>query len=332
MIFRHRRLACCLLLAGCSTQGAGIDLGLRPTIAQREPRDDTRFEIPALIATDLTTGGLLYWPTNEPQRRHRPIHFAKTLHTYSAAMAADGDLLVIPLSNQRPAEILTYNLKTKQIATLKDDYGSPYDVAIDKKSNLYALNGRSVTVYAAGTYAQKKLRCDYPQLLGATIGLDNEGDVFVNASLRASNIGVVEFPANARKCKILDLQEQGYPGGIGVDPKTDDLIVIDNPDKCAGSSSQYGEGRMRIYPRPYRPTEFTQVALHPSTCAGLFRLDKDSRHIYVADQSYEYASVIDVRAYPAGTGRGFFSRRQFGTKGTYPEIGGFATVPNALPN
>jgi hypothetical protein len=318
-----------MLLAGCSAQGAGNGLAFRPpVIPQLAAHDDRPLSPPALIATNVMTGGLLSWPTNERRRRHEPIHFAKGLDAYSYAIAANADMLVIPIY-YGPGRVLMYNLKTKRSATLKDDYGIPYDVTIDTKGNIYALNQRSVTVYAAGSYSEKELSCDYPQLLDETIGVDNEGDVFVNASLSGSNIGVVEYPAGTRKCKILNLPEQGYPGGIGVDPKTDDLIVIDNPDVCAGYMSASGEGRMRIYPRPYRPTKFTQVDLNPQYCAGVFRLDKDSKHIYVADQSDEYASIIDARTYPAGEGHGFFSRPQFGP---YAEIGGFTTIPNGLPN
>lgn len=319
-----------VFLAGCWGETAPLapkanDVALRaPSLRQQARLSNAALKTPALIASDLATGALLYWPTQERQRRHDPIEFARSLGAYqSSAMAANGDLLVIAIWGG-PGELLKYDVETKQTSTLTDDYGAPYDVAIDKKGNIYALNVGSITVYPAGSGLQKELLCDYSPL-GQTIALDNEGDVFVNAVLNGSAIAVLEYPVNGRKCKILKLQpELGYAGGVGVDPTTDDLIVIDNPGVCAGLE----EGRMTIYPKPYSSTKFTQVNLHAQLCGASFRLDGDSRHIYLSDQSDEYGPIIDVRTYPAGAGYGFFSRRQFG----YAVLGGFTTIPNELPN
>lgn len=67
-----------------------------------------------------------------------------------------------------------------------------------------------------------------------TIGADNEGDVFVNG-YDGNEFGVVEYPVRKCKRKVLNLQpEIGYPGDVGIDPKTEDLIVVDDPGACAG--------------------------------------------------------------------------------------------------
>ena len=53
-------------------------------------------------------------------------------------MAANGNLIAI--ANYNPAEIVTYNVKTKREKTLPDPYGGPVDVAIGKQGSVYAMN------------------------------------------------------------------------------------------------------------------------------------------------------------------------------------------------
>jgi hypothetical protein len=61
--------------------------------------------------------------------------------------------------------------------------------------------------------------------------------------------------------------------------------------------------------------------------AGVIRLDKESKHIYMADATVSSdGEVIDIRTYPAGIGADYYA-------GSYGEvIGGFTTIPNTLPN
>jgi PBP1b-binding outer membrane lipoprotein LpoB len=324
-------LAC--ILTGCTSRSQdGSSEQIPAPAATRQAQsvsspDTESLKAPALIATDITTGALVYWPTRRGSRKSRrePITFTQSLGAYwGYAMAANGDTLVI--ANANPREIMTYNIKNKRMTTFKDKYGMPYDVAVDKKGNIYAMNTNSIIAYPVDSNSEKKLTCNQ-MTENETIGADNEGDVFVNG-YDGNDFGVVEYPVRGGKCKALNLQpELGYPGGVGVDPKTDDLIVIDNPGVCAGGPLT---ARMTIYPRPYHSTNFTQANLHATYCDGIFRLDKDSMHIYLADQTYDInGEVIDVRTFPAGTGHGYYSRKIYGS---YDQIGGFTAVPNALPN
>lgn len=306
--------------AGCA---GGASTGLTPSgsaAVLRQALHDAKLQTPALISIDLGTSELVYWPTKNGSGQS-PIPFTKALgivHAY--AMAANGDTIVV--TNQNPAEIVTYNVKTKKTSTHKDSYGDPYDVAIDKKGNIYAMGVGNVTVYAAGTYKQSRLECSTIDK-SVAIGVDNEGDVFVNG-YGVSFFGVIEYAAGSKKCKSVKIQqEQGYAGGVGVDPNTDDLIVIDNPDECAGGY----EGRMTIYPKPYRATKFTQANLNATYCGGTFRLDKGSKHIYVSDSTVSAGwPLYDERSYPTGAGNGYYSTNYGG------ETGGFTPLPSALPN
>jgi hypothetical protein len=317
------------LAAGCGGRldppaPEGDDVAVRAAgILRPAERNDERLEKPALIATDMNSGALVYWPTTFGAPRYHPITFTKPLGAYSSyAMAANGDTLVI--ANINPSEIITYDVKTKQKKTLSDSYGMPNDVAIGKNGDIYAMFYDSITVYAASSYSQTELLCN-KMTDNQAIAVDNEGDVFVNGTADdGTELLVVEYPANGGACEALKLQpEVGYPGGVGVDPKTDDLIVVDNPGLCAGSE----EGRMTIYPKPYRRGNFKQVDLNATYCDGIFRLDKDSKHIYVADETVSSdGEVIDVRTYPDGIGVDYYA-------GSYGQvIGGFTTIPNRLPN
>jgi hypothetical protein len=306
------------LLAACggaSTTPATPATGALNPLAGRPDGIQT----PALISMDLTTGALVYWPiANGPS--DKPITFTKPLGFYNGyAMAGKGKTVIV--ANSNPPEIVKYDVKTKKQATLNDNYGEPYDVAVGKDGKIYAMQIASVTVFSGSN--QTELQCPYVSTAEA-IAVDNEGDVFVNGYGSSGFMGVVEYPAGSGKCEKLHLRaEMGYIGGVGVDPKTDDLIVVDDPDLCAGGY----EGRMLIYPKPYRPRTSRQRILGASYCSGTFRLDATSRHIYVSDSTVSAGfPLIDVFTYPKGVSQGVYST------GYSAYTGGFTTVPNTLPN
>lgn len=279
---------------------------------------------PALISIDLTTGELVYWPTNKGPS-DKPVAFTKSLGIYEGyEMAANGNVVII--ANYDAPEIVTYNVKTKTTKTLRDSNGNPYDVAVDKKGSIYAMNLANVEVFPSGKPSGSyELKCPYVETPEA-IAIDNEGDVFINGYEFGGAMGVVEIPvgSSGSKCARLHLRpEHGYVAGVGVDPKTDDLIVVDNPDLCAGGL----EGRMVIYPRPYTWRNARRHDLGASYCAGTFRLDATSTHIYISDATVSDGfSLIDVRSYPDGRGGGVY-----GSGYTF-DLGGFTTIPNTLPN
>jgi len=153
--------------------------------------------------------------------------------------------------------------------------------------------------------------------------------VFVNGVFPSDRIGVVEYPAGSSKCSKLPLKvkEEGYPVGLGVDPKTDDLIVEDWVG-CAGGD----EGRITVYDRPYGLQVVAKHFLHAS-CPSGFRLDATSSKILVldsldgvrADHRVHGCGIawVDQRSYPEARGHTTY------TEGCARAV---TTIPNTLPN
>ena len=278
-----------------------------------------------LITLNTQTGALEYWPI-EPNGGSQPRPLSGPLGIYNGYdMAANGN--VIAIADYNPAEIVTYDVRTKREKTLADPYGGPVDVAIDKQGSIYALDLDNVAVFKAGSSQPSELTCSALSN-GVAIAVDNESDVFVNGYGSNGFMGVVEFRAGSTTCKPLTRlrKERGYAGGVGIDPKTDDLIVVDDPDYCAGGI----EGRMLIYIKPYRREAVRWRNLGAEYCAGTFRLDATSTHIFVSDATVSDGyPLIQQRTYPGAEGTGLYEDGQFGSSGYF---GGFTTIPNALPN
>ncbi len=310
-----------ILLAGCggsAAPGAGIPASspqyvhVRPATLQK----------PALITFDYNTGGLAYW--------HIAHNGTMTLQSLSGslglsdvyAMAADGDTVIV--ANPSPGEVVKYNIDTQSETAMSDPYGNPRDVAVDRHGNIYALNAASVTLYKVGSSSPSELTCSQMSD-GLEIAVNNEGAVFVDGYGSGSFAGVVEFAPGSTKCTVLHLRTtRGYVGGVGVDPKTDDLIVIDDPSFCAG-----GGGRMVIYPKPYEERTSRKHNLNATYCAGSLRLSADSKRIFYTDASVsDGVPIIDQARYPSGRYEGQY------WLGYYSSVyfSGITTIPNTLPN
>jgi hypothetical protein len=291
---------------------------------QRLAADNQAIPTPALIG--VTRRGVLKYYAMGSHGSGRPHVIARVAHLHGASsMAANGDDLGIV--RQNPAGVVRYNVKTQAETTLSDPNGTPIDIAIDKRANLFVLNiagsSGNVTMYRANSSKPVELNCQYIGL-GEAIAADNEGNIFVNG-YDQSFTGVVEIPngphgPQPQKCKRLALQpENGYVAGLAVDPKTDDLIVLDDPDLCAGGE----EGRMTIYPKPYRASTGHFVDLN-GNCVGQMRLDATSSTVFAFDQTVSGAiSYIIQRSYPDGRDMGTYRNG---------DLSGITTIPNTLPN
>jgi hypothetical protein len=311
-----------MLVAGCHASVPSI---LPAPPAGPSSIVDGTIRTPAVVV--VTPNGILkYYPVT-PNGGRSPITITKVsaVH-FASAMAANGRELVIADSGK--PSIVLYNLTTKTTRVLADKFGVPIDVAVDRSGNLYALNqggssSSTVVMYRARTRQAEELTCK-DLASGAAIATDDEGDVFVNG-YGTSTPGVFEIPngpsgPQSQHCKQLPLQpEQGYAAGIAVDPKTDDLIVVSNPGSCSGGI----EGQMTIYPKPYDKRSGRSADLN-GRCAGPVRLNAASSLIFALDRTSAFAHPYVIqRSYPQGSGDASYRHRY---------IGGFTTLPNALPN
>lgn len=234
-------------------------------------------------------------------------------------MAADGNVLAI--ASYSPSEIVTYDLLTEIKMIDPDPDGPPVDLAIAKGDTIYALNSASVNAYPEDRATFRMLKCQYINQ-GVAIAVDNEGDLFVSGYGPGGFMGVVEFPFPPIGCKTLNLKpELGTAAGVGVDPETDDLIVVDNPGSCGGSN----DARMTVYSKPYGPKTAIRSTLDGLSCAGTFRLDATSSNMFVEALTAGGAiSQIDQLSYPGATNEGGY--------GSSNPPGGMTTLPNVLPN
>lgn len=282
---------------------------------------------PSLIAVDGNTGALESWPIRSGGGTNPQV----VVSSFAASpLGMIGNGHVVAAANQYPPEIVLYNFDTKRTRKLPDPFGTPIDLAIDKNAVLYAMNVGSpvgnIAMYTPGSPQPKELSCKYINL-GEAIAVDNEGDIFVNGYGPKPGYveGVVEIPNGAhgpepQNCFRLNLKsEPGYVAGVGVDPKTDDLIVLDDPDLCAGGI----EGRMTIYPKPYQRLTGRSHDLG-ANCAGFLRLNAGSTLVFIGDQdvSGSFTFVLQF-SYPNGAAMGMYNGGQ---------PAGFTTIPNTLPN
>jgi|HubBroStandDraft_4_1064222.scaffolds.fasta_scaffold00047_31 hypothetical protein len=312
-----------MITAGCAGNSAPGLIGYSDLNALPSGTLASALKTPALITLNTQSGSLEYWPIRSSGGTN-PRTLSAPLGIYQGyGLVASGDEVAI--ANYNPAEIVTYNVKTKAQSIFSDPYGGPTDLAIGKNGTLYALNLINVAVFPPGS-SPSELSCSYINN-GQAIAVDNEGDVFVNGYGPGGFMGVVEYPVGSQNCKKLHLRaELGYAGGVGVDPKTDALIVVDNPNLCAGGF----EGRMIIYPKPYEQRTSRRRNLAANYCAGTFRLDATSSIIFVSDSTISAGfPLIDQRSYPSAKGSGVYQAGEFGSSGYF---GGFTTIPNTLPN
>jgi hypothetical protein len=278
------------------------------------------FRTPALISVNYNTGKLESWPIR-PYGGNNPTPFKNSPQLNGAGgQAGDGHVVAVTV----PPDVVIYNIDTKQVHRLPDPFGTPTDIAIDKHETLYALSYASstsnVAMYLDGSSNPTELTCAQLQI-GEAIAVDNEGNVFINGYALHGTTNVFEIPHGQNHCKpVYNLNsEPGYVAGIAVDPKTDDLVVLDDPDQCAGGI----EGRMTIYHKPYSKQTAKSVVIGQN-CTGGMRLNADSTVVYAADQdvSGSYSYILQ-RSYPDGRKMGAYY-------GGSPS--GFTTIPNTLPN
>ncbi|HEX4012370.1 MAG TPA: hypothetical protein VHX17_00620, partial [Candidatus Cybelea sp.] len=275
---------------------------------------------PALIAIDQLSGDLIYWSIKDGPSS-TPVVLTGYLGTFdSNALVADGDVVIV--ASLKPAEIIKYNVRSKTETTVADPFGPPFHVAVDKSGAVYAVSRHKIGVFPKNSAQPYEIGCRALQAHQlVSVAIDDENDVFVAAGYRHGT-EIVELPAGSPSgCVKLGVRPPSNFGGIGIDPKTDDLIVVDNP----GLLCEY-EGRLTIYPKPYAKATAETHDFNANICAGGFRLDANSKHIYISDETIDESyPLIDVRSYPSASGNASYVDYAGYT-------GGFTLLPSTLPN
>ena len=329
-----------LFVAACSagpssTQSVGAGpqtpaLG-QPTLNLSVPLESqanarSAFTRPAIIALSGDTGALEAWPItmgggSNPQPISGPLGLG-----LGGGMASHGNVVAIATSGP---SVLLYNVATGAQTTLPDPFGSALDIAIDKNENIFVTNSTrpadTVVEYPKGD-RQHPRNLSGCGLIDLSYGIaaDNEGDIFVAVFTPRFAARVIEFPngpngPEPHQCFELALKISGGYSGLAIDPKTDDLVTLDNPDQCAGGI----EGRMIVYPKPYQKATGKAHDLN-ANCSGGIRLSADSTKVFIGDQDVSGSFTFILQSsFPNGRPEGSY---------VAGHPGGFTTVPNTLPN
>jgi hypothetical protein len=321
-----------LVVAGCSATPGATQLHNSTTqsdsgsISSLLDTSRAPIKTPALIAVNSNTNALEYWPIHKGLNTN-PIRISKPGLFNGFGLVANGR--VVSFANQNPAEVLQFNVDTKTQTTLPDPYGIPIDIAIGKDNSLYVANlvrphANNVVWYPGGSPKPKKLACtdiDY----GSNVAVDNEGNLYVGAIVGRINSDVVMLPngphgPDSSRCTPLHLGlGPAYMEGVVVDPKTDDLVTLTNPDLCAGGI----EGRMTVFPKPYKRATGRSHVVGQSCSTGL-RLSADSSTVFVLDQDFAGINLFVLqRSFPDGRPEGSYRGGQSSS---------VTTIPNTLPN
>ena len=277
-----------------------------------------------LITMSSQTGRLEAWPVQrggggDPEPFTPPLNLgdANPLLTF-------GD--VVAMTGANPPRVILYNVKTATTRLLPDPFGTPIGIAAGKDATIYAINiakkGAPVTMYRPPAHRAVELSCGLMNT-GEAIAVDNEGDIFIDGYGKDGN--VVEIPngpngPEPQNCVSLPLKgNAGYVAGIAVDPKTDDLITLDDPSLCAGGE----EGRMTIYSKPYNKLTGRSIDIGMNCSGGLW-LNADATIVYTSDEDVSGSfGFILQRSFPDGGDMGIYHSRN---------TGGFAPMPGTLPD
>jgi hypothetical protein len=283
---------------------------------------------PALIATDDDTGALESWPiqlggSNSPQTISPPLAIA------SDDLAAHGSVVAIAASNQG---VILYDVVTGAQTMLSDPFGSTVGITMDENENIFVGNSAqpkdSIVMYPAHDrqHPRDLTGCGWIKI-AVDVAADDEGDVFVSAFTQKGAARIIELPngpngPDPKHCVPLDLKpHHGQFGftGIVVDPKTDDLVTLDNPDCCQGGSGP----RMVVYPKPYSRTTGRAHDFNTLISFGI-KLSADSSKVFIGMVNTRgNFTLVDQRSFPDGRDEGSY---------TGGDPGGFTTIPNTLPN
>lgn len=317
----RRRLcfyALILTLAAC-TGSAIVPQRQAATDHSRGQASHTRAQLPnpALLGINQSTGALEAWPISS--RGGAPVIIDPNFGvTDGIAMAADGKTIFV--ARYHGDEVLEYNVMTGGTKILPDSYGEPIDIAIGTDKSVYIVNAgkfEGIIVYPQGRNSPRLLPCNLMDSPGY-VAVDNNGNVFVNG-YEGSQLLVVEIPRGGA-CRNLHLRpESSYVSGLAFDPKSGDLLVMDDPGVCAGPPG----ARITIYPKPYTRQNARSLS-YGGSCDAVLRLNAASTRMFFTMPTLNGGSIVLQAALPGGKVDG----NTYNAGDTYV----ITTIPNTLPN
>lgn len=206
------------------------------------------------------------------------------------------------IANTNASDILALDSSGKLTRRLRDPGEFPVNVALTSKKQLYIANiftksfgAGDVAYYAnydhAGSKPTGSLRNDtFYQVIG--IAADSTGDVFVSNNQQDFSQGeVVEFAAGSGSGTVLSNVLVSVAGGLAIDPKTQDLLVVDQ----SGSKAH-----ISVYAPPYTGSAIKNYSVQQAVD---ITLDAKGANLYCANTS----GFIDVYGYPSGSFEGSYA-------------------------
>jgi hypothetical protein len=253
-----------------------------------------------LFSTDYARDRVDRWKILNQPDGSSPSKWYKALSSPEGLAAANGALWI---ANTGASDILSVDAAGKLAGTLNDPHEFPVNLTAAPNKTLYVANVFTTSFKAGdvvyytnyGTASSKPsgtLRnSSFFQVIG--IAADSAGDVFVSNNTQEFAGGeVVEFPGGSGTGTVLTNVAVSVAGGLAIDPKTQDLLVVDQ------SASN---GAISVYAPPYTGGA---IATYDHSQFIDITLDAKGRNLYCADSD----GYVDVYGYPSGSFEGAYAR------------------------
>jgi hypothetical protein len=254
-----------------------------------------------IFATDYARNKVDRWKTISQPDGSEPSRWYSEVSEPQGLGEADGSLWI---ANTNASNILELDAAGKLSKTLKDPREFPVNLALTRKKKLYVANIFS-TSFGAGNVAYYAnddgtdlkptgllSNSTFYQVIG--IAVDGAGDVFVNNNTQDFAGGeVVEFKGGRGNGTVLTNIAVEVAGGLAIDPKTKDLLVVDQGADRSGAT-------VSVYAAPYTGSAI-KTYLFPEIVD--IALDANSSNIYCANVN----GYVDVYGYPSGSFEGSYA-------------------------
>lgn len=246
-----------------------------------------------VFATDYGTNKVDRWRMLKRPDGSKPSPWYKAVSEPQGLADANGSLLI---ANTDASNILEVDAVGKLTRTFRDPREFPVNLAT-AKDKLYVANiftrsfGPGDVVFYDGGADRPSgslKNSTFYQVIG--IAVDRAGDVFVNNNTQDFAGGeVVEYAGGTGKGSILTNIIVNVAGGLAIDPKSQDLLVVDQ-----------SSATVSVYAPPYTGSAVRQYSF-PAVIE--VALDATGSNLYCSNPN----GYIDVYQYPSGSFEGSYA-------------------------